>query len=341
MKQPFITVVILNWNGKKWLEKCLGTLFKTSYTNKEVIVVNNGSTDSSKDYLKKKYPQVRVIELKVNVGYAKANTIGVEQAKGKYVLFLNNDTEVTPGFIEPLVAIMEEQKDVGAVQPQMRSMINRDLLDAAGMFFTKTGFLYYYGYAKKHNLKIYQQQFETFSIKGACFIMETKEYLRLGGFDEDFVCYVEETDLCHRIWLSGKRILYEPKSVMYHYGGGDMHVMTKDELTTFRAFRNRMYSFLKNFSFIELLRLVPLHIAICEIFIFYTLLSGKWKKALYAQVGVFAWIYNLPEILVKRRHIQKDIRKISDKELLKKITREPRLSYYFYIPLDLSKYQDE
>src|SRR6185369_9108521 len=118
------------------------------------------------------------------------------------------------------------------------------------------------------------------------FIMRKADYIRLGGFDEDFVCYVEETDLCHRVWLSGKKVMYLPKSIMYHWGGGDMQVMTRSELTVFRSFRNRYLSYLKNLSVPSLIILLPIHFIYCEIFVAAALFSGQFKKALAAQLGV-------------------------------------------------------
>ena len=243
MKKPLVSIIVLNWNGKKWLAKCLPTLVKIKYKPLEIIVVNNGSTDDSAHFLKTKFPEIKVIEIKKNAGYARANNIGVKKALGKYVLLMNNDTTATPSFVTPLVDAMEMDSSIGIIQPQIRSMIYPNLLDSVGSFFTFTGFLYHFGYMKPHTLNKYNKDLFAYSIKGACFIMRRDDYIKLGGFDEDFVCYVEESDLCHRVWLSGKKVMYLPKSTIYHWGGGDMQVMTRSELTVFRSFRNRYLSF--------------------------------------------------------------------------------------------------
>lgn len=328
MKSPKVTILIPNYNGKKWLKRLLPTIEKSTYPNKEILVVNNGSTDDSAQFLKKNYPNVKVLEIKKNRGYAGANNLGVRKASGKYVLLLNNDTQVTPNFLEPLVEKIENDKSVGAIQPQIRHMVKREVIDSIGSFFTFTGFLYHYGYFQPHKFKKYQKELSVYSVKGACFLMKRKDYLDLGGIDQSFVTYVEESDLCHRILLSGKKIIYIPKSIVYHYGGGDMHVMTKSEVVIFRSFRNRFVSYIKNLSLKKLLLVLPIHFLLCELLIVMSLLRGKFKQAIASQVGVVGWIPNLPSILKQRKYIQNRIRKISDDELFANVEHNPNFSYY-------------
>lgn len=325
---PKVTILIPNYNGKKWLEQCLPTIQKVTYQNYETLVVNNGSTDDSADFLKKEYSNIRVIEIKKNRGYAGANNLGVKYARGKYVLFLNNDTQVTPNFLEPLVKRIESDKTIGAVQPQIRHMVKREVIDSIGSFFTFTGFLYHYGYFQAYKKKKYQKELSVYSVKGACFLMKRKDYIELGGIDKTFVTYVEESDLCHRILLSGKKIIYVPGSIVYHYGGGDMLIMTKSEVIIFRAFRNRFLSYLKNLSIKKLLFVLPVHLFLCEILIIMSIFRGKFKQAIASQVGVIGWIPSLPSILKKRKYVQSHIRKISDDKLFALVERNPSLSYY-------------
>lgn len=338
--QPLVSIVILNWNGKDRLKKCLNSVKKISYSKKEIIVVNNGSTDGSKNFLQKYHPEIKVIELKKNVGYARGKNMGVSKSKGKYILALDNDTAVTSNFLEPLVDAMEKDKSIGIIQPQIRSMIHKNLLDSVGSFMTATGFLYHFGYMKPYSRKIYQIPLYAYSIKGACFIISKKDYLELGGLDESFLSYVEETDLCHRLWLSGKKVMYEPKSIISHWGGGDTLTMSTSESSTYRSFRNRYYSYLKNFSLIELMKIMPIHIIMCEMYVFLSLLTGKFKQAAAVQSGSVYWIFKLPSILKKRSYIQKNIRKLKDKDLNRFIRREPRLSYYWYVAKNIKAYKD-
>ena len=326
---PKVSIIILNYNGKRWLEKCLPSVKKVKYPNVEIIVVNNGSTDDSAEFLKK-FKEVKVIELTPNRGFAGANNIGVKKARGKYVLLLNNDTEVTPNFLNPMVKRMEQDKTIGVIQPLLKSMRKRSLIDAASSFYTSTGFQYHYGYYQQSNKKQYNKEHFVYSAKGACLFTIRNDYLKLGGLDEDFVCYVEESDFCHRIWLSGKKVLYLPESYIYHWGGGDMSVMEKSDLTIFRSFKNRYYSYIKNLSLGELIKLLPIHFVFCEAVVFSAFLRGIFKHALAAQWGILWWIFHLPTILKKRHHVQTKIRKVSDRDFLPKIKHDPSLSYYLH-----------
>lgn len=328
MKYPKVTILIPNYNGKKWLKKLLPAIEKTIYPNKEILVVNNGSTDDSAEFLEKNYPHVRVIEIKKNRGYAGANNLGVREAKGKYVLFLNNDTTVTPNFLEPLVEKMENDKTIGAVQPQIRNMVEKNKIDSIGSFFTFTGFLYHYGYFQDYKEKKYQKELSVYSVKGACFLMKRKDFIDLGGIDESLVTYVEESDLCHRILLSGKKIIYVPQSVIHHFGGGDMSIMEKSEVVIFRSFRNRFVSYLKNLGIKKLIFVLPVHLFLCELLIVMSLFRGKVRQAVASQLGVIGWIPNLFSILKKRKHIQSSIRKISDDKLFASVEHNPSLTYY-------------
>ncbi len=325
---PKASIIILNYNGKRWLEKCLPTIRKIKYKPVEVIVVNNGSTDDSRKFVKKNYPEFRLLEIKKNKGFAGANNVGVKLATGKYVLIINNDTEVPEDFLLPMVRRMESDKTIGVIQPKIRSLRKRYLLDAACSFYTSTGFQYHYGYYQLQSKKQYNKEKLVYSAKGACLFTLREDYLKLGGFDEDFVCYVEESDYCHRIWLSGKKVLYLPESYIYHWGGGDMSVMEKSEITIFRSFKNRFYSYIKNLSLFELIKLLPVHIIFCEAMIFSALLRGIIRYGLAAQLGTLWWIFHLPRILKKRRHVQNKIRKVADHEFLPLIKHDPPLSYY-------------
>lgn len=330
MKKPLVSIVILNYNGKKWLEKCLPTIRKIQYKPLEVIIVNNGSTDDSGEFVKKKFPRFRLLEIMPNRGFAGANNIGVKAAWGKYVLLLNNDTKVTRNFLSPLVNALEEDPSIGAAQPQMRSMRNPSLLDSVASFYTSTGFLYHYGYYQKCDKKQYQHKLVTYSIKGACFFTRRDLYMKLGGLDEDFVCYVEESDLCHRIMLYGKKIIYIPDSFIYHWGGGDMSVMEKNETTAFRTVRNRFYSYIKNLSLIEIIKVLPIHFIFSEALIVFALLRGKIRNGVAAQWGIIWCVIHLPEILNKRKYVQRKIRKVDDSSFLPQVTKNPQFSYYIH-----------
>lgn len=340
MNTPKISVIILNYNGKKWLKPCLESWKKVSYKPLEIIVVDNDSDDDSVTFLKKNYPWVKLHALKENTGYAKGNNIGVKAATGKYVVLLNNDTKLTPHFLDVLVKDLENDPSVGIVQPQMRSLMYPDLLDSVVSYFNITGFLYHFGYMKPHKKKKYNKLLYGYSIKGACFMMRKKEYLSLGGLDEDFFIYVEETDLCHRVWLSGKKVVYDPRSVMYHWGGGDTNAMGGHRDRIVLSYRNRIYSYIKNFSLLTLCILLPLHLLFCFGFISLSLIKGKFSQAFAALEGLAKGFYHLPEMLAKRTYIQNHIRKVSDREYFRYVYKMPRLSYFYYFFSNPKTYKD-
>ena len=157
MKKPLVSIIILNWNGKKWLKRCLPTISKIKYKPLEVIIVNNGSTDDSGEFVKKNFPKFRLLNIKKNRGFAGANNYGIARATGKYVLLLNNDTTVTPNFVGKLVEVMENDPTIGVIQPQLRSLIKKDLIDSAVSYLTSTGFMYHFGYMKPWKEKIRQK----------------------------------------------------------------------------------------------------------------------------------------------------------------------------------------
>jgi GT2 family glycosyltransferase len=207
-------------------------------------------------------------------------------------------------------------------------MVHKKKIDSIGSFFTFTGFLYHYGYFQGYREKKYQKELSVYSVKGACFLMRRSDYLKLGGIDESFVTYVEESDLCHRILLYGKKIIYVPQSVIYHFGGGDMSIMTKSEVVIFRSFRNRFVSYIKNLSIKKLILVLPIHFFLCELLILMSLLHGKFKQAIASQVGVVGWIPNFFSILKQRKYIQSHIRKISDESLFASVEHNPSFVYY-------------
>ena len=324
---PKVSVVILNWNGKKFLDVSLSSLHKVTYASLEVIVVDNHSSDGSVSYIRRKFPWVRLIALSHNAGFAGGNNIGFKKSTGKYVLFLNNDTKVTPKFLEPLVAQMEKDPTIGCIQPQMRMMANDALQDEAGGYLTHCGFLYHYGYKKKHALKPYRNRREVFSIKGACMILPRLVFERIGMFDEDFFIFFEETDVCHRIWLSGFRVIYDPVTYISHVVGGDTTNKYSYQRRIYLTFKNMTCSYLKNFGFLNMFTIYPLFLLIQAGLVgsFVVKLRGD---LLWAVVRAYGWnIRNIGSTLKKRKDIQAT-RKISDRELNKRVLYDPDWNYY-------------
>ena len=328
---PTVSVIVLNWNGKYFLKNCLDSLEELTYPSVEIIVVDNNSTDGSAEFIKKNYPKFILVENKKNYGFAKGNNIGFYASHGKYILFLNNDTVVKPNFLEPLVKDCEKDTKIGCIQPQIRLMDNKSMLDQMGSYISFVGFMYHYGYKKIYSEK-YSKKREIFSAKGACIMFPRKVLDKIGLFDEDFFIFFEETDLCFRVWLSGHKVLYEPKSLIYHVVGGDTTASDKYkyERRIYLIFRNTNCSYLKNFGTWNFLTVYPIFLAVQAGIIL--LFAIKLRFNLLRAIAKAYWwnVINFRKTLNKRRHVQYDIRKVSDRDLDKFIKLTPRPSYYYY-----------
>ncbi len=336
---PLVSVIILNWNGKKFLNACLSSLSRMRNPRIEIIVVDNNSSDDSVSYMRKAFPEVIVIASKKNNGFAGGNNIGVEAATGKYFLFLNNDTKVMTNFLVPLVLACERDSSIGCIQPEMRVMAHPDLLDEAGAYLTMSGFLYHYGYRKEHRLPMYRSARVMFSAKGACMLIPKVAFDRVGGFDNDFFIFFEETDVCHRLWLAGYKVVYQPDSYIYHLAGGDTTDTYNYERRVYLTFKNMNCSYLKNFGTFFLATVFPVFIGFQLGVCAYFLASFRFGVV---KAIVQGWWWNLRNIrstLTKRSMIQHRLRVVSDRTLRRSIYYNPGLYYYFCLLLDAKKYR--
>lgn len=337
---PKVSVVILNWNGKKFLKNCLTSLSNLSYKPLEVIVIDNNSNDGSVTYVQRNFSWVRIVASKKNLGFAGGNNLGYTYASGKYILFLNNDTIVRPNFLSQLVKEMEADKTIGCLQPQMRIMNNKNLQDEAGAYLTRTGFLYHYGFRKNHSLPVYSNQREIFSVKGACMLVPKKVLEQVGLFDEDFYIFFEESDLCYRIWLAGFRVIYDPSVYIYHYVGGDTTKGYPYARRIYLTFKNMNCCYLKNFGTLNLLTIFPFFVGIQVLLVLFFLLTGKFD-VVKAALSAYYWNFiNIRHTLGKRYTIQKQ-RKIKDSALNGHFLFNPELSYLYYSIRNAQFYQDK
>lgn len=329
-----VSIIIPNYNGKEYLENCFSSLLKLNYLNYEIVLVDNDSKDGSIEFTKKNYPQIKVIQNKENLGFAEANNIGYHNAGGNYILFLNNDTTIDPNFLSILVEEIEKDKYIGGVQPKILQMDDPKKLDCVGGFLTSTGILYHFGYGKDADSPKYNQKLWIFSMKGAAMLFKREVLEKVGLFDKYFFAYFEETDLCHRIWLAGYKILYVPRAIIYHKGGGTNSKMSNSYIQ-FHSFKNRINSYIKNLAWLELLKILPLHILLClAISIVYPRYFTAIHKAIW-------WnICYIKGTLKKRKNVQSDIRAIRDNIFIPCLKKKVRPSYYYYLFNGLEKYED-
>jgi GT2 family glycosyltransferase len=337
---PLVSILIVNYNGAEVLRDCLTSLRQVTYPRLEVVVVENGSTDNSKEVLAQ-HPAILVLQSDRNRGFAGGNNFGLPACNGQFVLLLNSDTIVTPGFLEPLVEYLRDHPQVGIVQGKMILSRHGNVLDVCGSFLTRFGFLYHYGYYKQDTQK-YDRSYPVFSAKGACLLFRRELVTAVGGylFNEDFFCYYEETDFCHRAWLTGHEAHFVHTSTIQHLQGATSERTRASGFVLRQFLANQTFGLLANLSAGSLCRIMPLY--------FLVFFTSMTSAALTGKLTVFkahwhALASNWRRIgkIRAQRELIRRIRKISDRELFAKVMRNPRLDYFIKtFQGRLSEYED-
>jgi len=277
--QPTVAIVILNWNGRKFLQQFLPSLLASTCAGAEVIVADNASTDDSLQFMKTHYPQVRIIELVRNYGYAKGYNECLKQVSSDYYVLLNSDVDVQPGWIEPVIGLMQKDLSIGACQPKLLSYADRSQFEYAG---AAGGWLDYLGYPfargrifdiceKDHGQ--YDDSVPVFWASGAALFVRSTLFHELGGLDEYFFAHQEEIDFCWRLQLAGHRVFVCPQSVVYHVGGGTLP--KGNERKVFWNFRNNLIMMAKNLPIGRALWTIPFRLLLDIISAWKSLLAGQ------------------------------------------------------------------
>ena len=270
MSAPKVSIIIVNYNGKELLQKCLDSLLKVNYDNFEIILVDNNSTDGTVEFITKNYPSLIIIKLDSNKGFAEPNNVAAKISKGKYLLFLNNDTVVTPNFISEMVKVMETDKKIAICQSLLLKPDGS--VDSSGDFIDHLGVVY------NSKTKIDEIR-EVSSARGASMLVRSDIFEKLDGFDQKFFITFEDVDLCWRSWILGYRVLIIPTSIVYHEGGITIKKI-KSEIA-FHGFKNQLAMKITNFEPILAMRNMILFFGIygireLKIWLDYTI-SGSTK----------------------------------------------------------------
>ena len=246
-----ISIVILNWNGKHFLEKYLsGVEAHSQLPGVEVVVADNASTDDSITYLQTHHPNVRIIQLDRNYGFAEGYNQALLHVDADYYVLLNSDVETTPGWLQPLLDLMRQKPDIAACMPKIRSASDRtnfEYAGAAGGFMDKYGYIFCRGrlfHTVEKDTGQYDSETEIFWATGACCMINAKLFHKVGGFDGQFFAHMEEIDLCWRLKNAGYTIWYTYRSTVYHVGGGTLP--QSSQLKTFLNYRNNLLMMYKN-----------------------------------------------------------------------------------------------
>lgn len=296
---PKISVVILNWNGRKYLGQFLPSVLASDYSNFEVVVADNGSSDDSLSFLEHNYPQVRIIRLEKNLGFARGYNEALKQIQSDYYFILNSDVELRRDSLKPLVDLLESDQSIAACQPKLLTYDNKKLFEYAG---GAGGWLDQYGYpfAKGRVFDVFEEdhgQYDAsepiFWASGAALFIRSSVFHEVKGFDEYFFAHQEEIDLCWRIQLAGYKIYSCPASVVYHVGGGTLP--KGNSLKVYLNFRNNMIMLSKNLPFGKAFFIIWFRIALNKISAMKGLLSGDFgyfKSIIRAHFGFFGWWFS-------------------------------------------------
>lgn len=250
MANPSVAVVILSWNGWPFLEQFLPSVLETTYTNARIIVADNASTDETVQKVREHFPEVEVISNPENHGFAHGYNEALKQVEADYYVLLNQDVEVTPDWVEPVIEAMEADPRVAIAQPKIKAQRQKthfEYAGAAGGYLDRFAYTFCRGRmfdVCEEDTGQYDEQAEIFWASGAALFIRSEVYHKMGGLDADFFAHMEEIDLCWRVKEAGYRILAVPKSVVYHVGGGSLP--QGNPLKTFLNFRNSLAMALKN-----------------------------------------------------------------------------------------------
>ncbi len=303
-----VAVVILNWNGKKHLQRFLPSVLEHS-SSAEVYVADNGSTDDSVEFVRKNFPQVKLVLLDKNYGFAGGYNKALKQIEADYYVLLNSDVEIKDKWIEPVIGFMEQNPDVAAVQPKILSYKDPQYFEyagAAGGFIDKWG----YPFARGRIFDVVEQDHgqyddicEIFWASGAAMFVRAKDYWLVGGLDEDFFAHQEEIDMCWRLKNRGKKIFAYPRVAVYHLGGGSLSYQNPRKV--YFNFRNNLMMLLKNLPRGKAFSVIFLRLFLDAAAAFQMLL-GKPKAGFWNVIKAhFSFYANLPKTLKKRRQLVK------------------------------------
>lgn len=296
--RPLVSVVIVNWNGRHFLEACLNAVAAQDGVSAETILVDNASTDGSVDFSRDRFPWVRVIALPENRGFAGGNNAGVREARGRFVALLNNDTVPEPGWLKALVSGIDEEAGLALVTSRIVYMHDPDLIDSAGDSLLASG-----GAFKRHHgarVEMARESTEVFGVCGAACLMPKRVFDELGGFDEDFFASHEDVDLSYRARLLGYRCGYVADAIVRHHGSATIGRISA--FAVFHGQRNLEWLYIKNTPMSLLLTTLPSHVIYMAAASVHFARRGAFGAFARAKLAALA---GMPRALRKRWRVQR------------------------------------
>ncbi|HUV12127.1 MAG TPA: glycosyltransferase family 2 protein [Acidobacteriota bacterium] len=292
--QPRVTVIIINYNGRQYLEELLSSLRDQTYTSFEAVLIDNASSDGSVDFVKDFAPWVRPAPQKTNLGFAKAANRGAQVSDAEYVVFLNTDLKLAPEWLERMVEVADQDEQVAAVAPKMLLFREPFRLNGVGGCMNALGYTWDRGMFERDTGQ-YDEPSDVLFASAAAALFRRATFLETGGFDERFFMYHEDVDLGWRLWLSGYRIVTQPQSVVYHHFGATTASAKGMNWREILGERNNIRALIKNYRPSNLIW------ALWNLFLLRQPIPRK-----LSQFRNFAWnLWHLPESLRLRRQVQR------------------------------------
>ena len=280
---PKVAIVILNWNGVEHLRTFMPYVAASIWPNLEIVLGDNASTDGSVAFIKEAYPEVTIIQNDDNYGFTGGYNRVLQQVEADYYILLNSDVEVPPGWITPVIELMESDPLIAAAAPKIKAYLQRDHFEhagAAGGFIDNFGYPFCRGrvfYEIEEDKGQYQQSGEVFWASGAALFIKKKYWDEAGGFDDRFFAHMEEIDLCWRLKNMGYKVMYCAQSELFHVGGGTLN--TENPFKTYLNFRNNLLLLKKNLPYWRSVFIISARYFMDLMALFRFLNEGKRKDA--------------------------------------------------------------
>ena len=317
-----VSVIIVNWNGEQFLERCLTSLMEQTIKPNEIILVDNASSDSSIEMVQQ-FPSVRLLAQSENLGFARGNNLAIDSAdtESKWIALLNPDAFPEPDWLEELLLAAQRNPEVDVFGSKLLNAADPLMLDGVGDAYHISGLVWRTGHGTHVSSLTKKKEGEIFSPCAAAALYRRSVMLKIGGLDEDFFCYVEDVDLGFRLRLSGHHSLYVPRSVAHHVGSGTTGGRPSD-FSIYHGHRNLVWAYVKNMPGMLFWVFLPLHVILNLMTIIWFTLHGQSGVILRAKRDA---LLGMPKMWRKRRFIQKsrvssvsDIWRSLDKQLIPK-----------------------
>lgn len=305
MTNKLATIIVVNWNGRQHLEACFSSLLKQDYPALEILMVDNASSDGSVEFVRELFPEVTTVQNNANIGFGPAVNRGMAAGKGDYFLFLNNDLSLNECCLSEMVRKMEE-RDAGAVIPKILFFEEekRDMINSFGVDVNYTGIA-----CPRHifeNDRESLKEYETHC--GGIFMLSADMVRKTGGFDESIFFYHEDHDLSWRIRLAGKKLIVNPKAIIYH-----KYHFGRNKNKFYQSEKNRLYILLKNYSLKTLILIAPAVVLVEFAQIIFSITHGWFINKIKSYFEILVMI---PTIFEKRAFVQRN-RIVPDSEIVR------------------------